>query len=182
MDASDHTAVTNNFLQSLFSQCNFALISVTITRASEHYDFRYYLETLLTYGTDSAATHLTNTWYRVIGDMLPCDPAAANVTATTNRGFITRWDKHSASKELQVLVRLHSDLFNLPLVLLPGVSLQIRLTKALPAFYMMSKEDDSKTSFKFLDAQLLVKRVKYDPVMLLAHNATLNTGLSHGIT
>ena len=41
---------------------------------------------------------------------------------------------------------------------------------------MMSKEDDSKTSFKFLDAQLLVKRVKYDPVMLLAHNATLNTG------
>jgi len=41
---------------------------------------------------------------------------------------------------------------------------------------MMSKEPDSKTTFKFLDAQLLVKRVKTDPVTPLAHVATLNTG------
>jgi len=41
---------------------------------------------------------------------------------------------------------------------------------------MMSKEADSKTTFKFLDAQLLVKRVKSDPVTILAHTATLNTG------
>jgi len=41
---------------------------------------------------------------------------------------------------------------------------------------MMSMEADSKTTFKFLDAQLLVKRMKSDPVTLLAHNATLNTG------
>jgi len=39
---------------------------------------------------------------------------------------------------------------------------------------MMSKEADSKTTFKFLDAQLL-KRVKPDPVTLLVHTATLNT-------
>ena len=41
---------------------------------------------------------------------------------------------------------------------------------------MMRKQADSKTTFKFLDSQLLVKRVKPDPVMLLAHIATLNTG------
>jgi len=41
---------------------------------------------------------------------------------------------------------------------------------------MMSKQADSKTTFKFLDAQLLVKRVKPDPVTLLDHTATLNTG------
>jgi len=40
----------------------------------------------------------------------------------------------------------------------------------------MSKEADSKTTFKLLDAQLLVKRVKPDPVTLLAHTATLHTG------
>ena len=71
---------------------------------------------------------------------------------------------------------MHSDLFNVTLVFLPGVSLQIRLTKPRPAFYMMRKESGSKTTFKFLDAQLLVKRVKSDPVSQLAHNATLNTG------
>jgi len=72
-------------------------------------------------------------------------------------------------------MRLHSDLFNVSLVLVPGVSLQIRLTKARPSFYMMSKEADSKTAFKFLDAQLFVKCVKPDPATLLAHTATLNT-------
>jgi len=77
---------------------------------------------------------------------------------------------------LQLFGRLHSDLFNVPLVLLPGDSLQIRLTKARPSFYMMSKEADSKTNFKFLEAQLLVKRVNPDPFTLLAHTATLNTG------
>ena len=41
---------------------------------------------------------------------------------------------------------------------------------------MMSKEAGSETTFKYLDAQLLVRRVKTDPVTLLAHNATLNTG------
>ena len=96
--------------------------------------------------------------------MLPCDNTTATVTATTNRGFITRCHKLSASKELLLFVRLHSDLFKVPLVLLPGVSLQIRLTKTRHAFYMMSKEVDSNTTLKFLDAQLMVKRVKSDPV------------------
>ena len=89
-------------------------------------------------------------WYCDIGDMLPCAPTTAIVTAMTKRGFITRWDKLSASKDLQLFGRLHSYLFNVPLILLPGVSLQIRLMKARPSFYMMIKETDSKTTFKFL--------------------------------
>ena len=86
--------------------------------------------------------------------MMPCDPTSATVTAVTNRGFNTRWDRLSASKELQLFGRLHSDLFNVPLVLLPGVSLQIRMTKSRPSFYMMNMEDASKTTYKFLDDQL----------------------------
>ena len=41
---------------------------------------------------------------------------------------------------------------------------------------MMSKEADSKTTFKFFDTQLLLKRVNLDPATLLAHTATLNKG------
>ena len=125
----------------------------------------------------AAATHPTNAyWYRDTGDMLPCDSTTATLITIPNRGFIKRWDKIKASKELQVFERLHSDLFNVQLVLLPGVSLQISLTQARHSFYRMNKEADSKTNSKFLDAQLLVKREKPDPVMLLAHTATLNTG------
>jgi len=95
-----------------------------------------------------ADTNLTNAyWNRNTGDLLPCNPSAATVTATTNRGLNTHWDKLSASKDLQLFGRLHGDLFNVTLELVSGVSLLIRLTKARPALYVMRKEADSKTTF-----------------------------------
>ena len=63
LDFSDHTGVTNNFLYSLFSQCNFTLFGVNITQDSEHYHYRSYLETLMTYGSVAAATHLSNAYW-----------------------------------------------------------------------------------------------------------------------
>jgi len=86
--------------------------------------------------------------------MLPCVSAAETLAATNNRGLITRWDRLRASKDIQLFGRLHSDLFNVPLFIMPGTSLQIRLTQALHSFYMISTDADSKITFKFLDAQL----------------------------
>jgi len=40
----------------------------------------------------------------------------------------------------------------------------------------MNKTTDSKPVFKFLDAQLLVRSVRPNPVILIAHNLTLNKG------
>jgi len=59
LDASDITKGTNNFLHSLFSQCSISLNGVNITPASELYTYRSYLESLLTYGSDAANSHLT---------------------------------------------------------------------------------------------------------------------------
>ena len=58
----DFTAVGKNFLHSLFSQCSITLNGVTITQASEIYHYSSYLETLLTYGSDAAASRLTNSF------------------------------------------------------------------------------------------------------------------------
>jgi len=54
VDFTDLTTVSNNFLRSLFSQCNDTLNGVTITQESEHYHYRSYLETLMRYGTDAS--------------------------------------------------------------------------------------------------------------------------------
>jgi hypothetical protein len=70
VDLTDHTAVTNNFLNSLFSQCNVLLNDVNVTQASEHYHYRSYLEKLLTYGCDAAGSHLSASyWYLDKGDV-----------------------------------------------------------------------------------------------------------------
>jgi hypothetical protein len=60
LDEKDFTAVTNNFLHSLFGQCSISLNNVCVTQSTEFYNYRSYLETLLTYGNDAAQTHLTN--------------------------------------------------------------------------------------------------------------------------
>ena len=44
-DETDKTAVVNNLLHSLFSQCNVQLNGVPITQASDLYNYRAYLET-----------------------------------------------------------------------------------------------------------------------------------------
>jgi len=71
--------------------------------------------------------------------MQPVDPSAENVTAMTNRAFILRLNRISASREVELFGRLHSDICNVPLYLLPGVRLQIRLTSSRPSFYLMNK-------------------------------------------
>jgi len=56
---TDYTAVVNNLLYSLFSQCTIYLNSTQITQATELYPYRAYIETLSTYGNDAANAHLT---------------------------------------------------------------------------------------------------------------------------
>jgi hypothetical protein len=182
LDATDHTAVTNNFLHSLFSHCTITLNSDMITPASGLYGYRAYLETLLTYGSDAAASLLTNAfWYLDNGDTQPND-STDTYTDVTNKGFIARRNRIKQKKEVELYGRLHSDICNNPTHLLPGVNMQIKLTKARRAFYLMNKDVDSKVEFKFLDAQLLVKSVRPNPAYLLAHNATLPRGLARYIT
>jgi len=80
LDASDFTAGTKNFLHSLFSQCSISLNGVNITPASELYPYRSYLESILTYGSDAANSHLTNTyWYLDKGDIFAGDPTSDNI-------------------------------------------------------------------------------------------------------
>jgi len=174
-DETDHTGVTNNLLHSLFSQCNVQLNGVPITQAGDLYNYRSYLETLLTYGTDAAATHLTNAyWYLDSGNMLACDPTIGSLS--NNKGFIKRWELCKHSKEIQLYGRVHADICNVPQLILPGVRLQIRFTKAKPAFYLMHKDATSSAQLKFLDAQRLVNHVKPNPAILMAHNTVLQKG------
>ena len=54
--------------------------------------------------------------------------------------------------------------------------MQKKIDKARQEFYLMNKYADSKVIFKFLDAQLLVKRVRKKPAYLVAHNTALQAG------
>ena len=87
-----------------------------------------YIETLLTYGNDAAESHLKNGyWYLNAGNMKGRD--YTKPTETTNGGSVTRCNKMKESQTIEMYGRIHSDICNVPLYLLPGVKIQIKLTK-----------------------------------------------------
>jgi hypothetical protein len=86
--------------------------------------------------------------------------------------------RQKQSKEIEMYGRIHSDICNVPKFLLPNIRLQIKFTKANPSFYLMNTAADSKTIFTFIYAKLIVKRVRPNPRIHLAHEETLKTSLS----
>jgi len=168
IDEKEFTSVTNNFLHSLFSQCTVSLNGTTITQAIELYNYRSLLETLLTYDNDAATKHLRNAmWIMDDGNMVACDPTS--VDSSNNKWFMTRCSLTKKNQEIEFYGRVHTDFCNVPAYLLLGVRVQIKFTKAKAGFYLMNKDAESKTVYQFLDAQLLVKRVRPNPTIPLAH-------------
>ena len=53
------------------------------------------------------------------------------------------------SQTIEMYGRIHSDICNVPLYLLCGVIIQIKLTKVMQAFFLMSNKADSKVIFQF---------------------------------
>jgi hypothetical protein len=124
---------------------------------------------------DAAISHLTNVyWHRDEGNMLACYPTDT-YTDTTNKGFIRSWNLQKQSKVIQMVGRVNSDICNVT-HLLPGGRVQVKMMKGRREIYLMNKDADSKIVFKFLDAQLLVKRVKPNPAYLVAHTKALQPG------
>ena len=137
LDEKDFTAVNNNFLHSLFSQCTVSLNGTTITQSTELYNYRSLLETLLTYGNDAATKHLRNAmWIMDDGNMVACGLSSDD--ASNYKVFVTRCILTIKSQEIELYGRVHSDFCNVPVYLLPGVRAQIKFTKARTGFYLMN--------------------------------------------
>jgi len=115
-------------------------------------------------------------WLLIFLDAVDIQSCNQTKAESTNTGFINRWNRIKQSKEVQLLGRLHSDICNVIPYLLPGVKLQIKLTKGKRAFYLKNTKADSTTKFQFLEACLIVNRIRPNPAYLIAHNTTLSKG------
>ena len=72
--------------------------------------------------------------------------------------------------------RLHAEICNVPTHIINGVKMQIKLTKAKLAFYLLSNTEDSKAYFKVLEALLYVNVIQPSADVIASHNGTLLQG------
>jgi hypothetical protein len=119
-----------------------------VTLHENIYHYKYYLEKLLDYGSDANSTHLiTSFWYpdtATDDGLLKADAG--------NSGYVRRLGHLFDSKTVEVIGRLHGDLFNSNSMLINGVDMNIKLTRAPSSFYLLRPADDSKMKIKIMEA------------------------------
>ena len=176
--AADTVGPINNFLHSLFSQVDVSFNGTIITNSTNTYPYRAYLENLLSYGPDTKASQLTAALYYQdeSGKMDKRNPLAA-AEADINSGLTKRATFTAESKEVDMIGRIHSDIFFQQRYMLNEVNTKIKLTRSKDAFCLTATGAET-FKVKITSAAMHIRKVKISPSIYLAHAKTLENGMA----
>lgn len=156
---------TNNFMHSMFSSCDIFFNQKPVSPANNAYAYRAYFETLLNYGPSAKRSSLTSVlWYD--------DTAGKMDDLSNNEGLKARRELFGVDDTIDLIGHLHADVLNQERFLLNGVEVRIRLVRSKNEFCLMYPEGCTP-SLRILDATLLIRRVKINPSILVAHARAL---------
>ena len=169
--AATEVGPTNLFLHSLFSQVDVYLNGTLITSSTNTYAYRAMLETLLSYGQDAKTSQLTSAlYYKDVAGRMDSIDFAANAV---NAGLQSRRELVQQSRVIDMMGRIHADIFFQDRYMLNEVGVKIKLIRNSDAFCLMGNGD---FRVKIMHASLFVRKVKLMPSVFLAHAKALESG------
>lgn len=159
----DKIGPVNNFMHSMFGQLDVSLNHTGVS-STGLYPYRAYFETLLNYGPSAKKSHLSCVCWSddTAGKM--------NDLVDANLGLVERRQMF-ANKKIDMIGHLHHEIFNQDRLLLNGVDIYLRLVRSSDKFCLMDAY--GYFSVKIINAYLLVRRVKINPGVLMAHHRAL---------
>jgi hypothetical protein len=176
LDAADTVGPVNNFLHSLFSQVDVSLNGTLTTNSTNTYAYRAYIETMLSYGLEAKSSQLTSALFYKdeAGKMDKSNPLAANAV-DRNSGLAKRQTFGAESHEIDMIGRIHTDIFFQERYMLNEVNAKIKLIRSNDAFCLMATGGQQ---FKVVvtAASLLIRIIKLSTSVFLAHAKTLENG------
>jgi hypothetical protein len=176
--AASTVGPVNNFLHSLFSQVDVTLNGTLITSSTNTYPYRAYIEDVLSYGSAAKKSQLTAAlFYKDEADKMDKPNPLAADAADKNSGLVKRTEFISLSKEVDMIGRIHTDIFFQPRYMLNEVNTRIKLTRSKDSFCLMAHGADA-FKVKITSATMMVRKVKISPNVYLAHAKTLETALA----
>ena len=174
----DDIGPVNLLLHSLFSEVDLFLNGVQITSPSGCYAYQAYLQTLLSYSSAVKKTQLAMALF----DMDQHDHFNS-LDPGENPAMGRRKARVAKSQPVELLGRLHADLFHQSKYLLSHLDLRVKLTRSKDSFVLMSAplpagadgqaQRRSNGLVELLDAAFYVRKVKIAPAIALAHAKTL---------
>jgi hypothetical protein len=166
----DSVAPVNLLLHSLFQQLDVALNGTLVSSSTNTYAYRAYLETLMNYGKGAKETQLTSSlWYKDVTKM----DDTITTDAGVNFGLVKRAMMTSNGKTVDMIGRLHCDLFHQEKLLLDQVGMHIKLTRSSSKFVLMTADEGVKYAVKIEKAKLYVRKVTVLNAVTLAHAKAL---------
>ena len=167
LDLVDPVAPVNNWLHALFSQVDVYLNGTLVTPSTNTYAYRAYIETLLSYGPDAKDTQLTSQlWHKDTATRMDAVEIADGPAA--NEGFVVRRESILRSRLVDMMGRLHVDLFLQDKFLINGVDVKIRLVRSKPAFALMAGGNHDY-KIQIVNAALFAKKATLNPTVQMAH-------------
>ena len=163
LDADESVGPVNNWLHSLFSQVDLSLNGTLVTSSTNTYAYRAYIETLLSYGPDAKSTQLTNQlWYKDKASRMNAVELVGG--PDPNHGFVTRREYITGSRVVDMIGRLHVDMFLQDKFLINGVDVKLRLVRSKPSFALMA--GGPHLDYKItINATLFVKKATLNPAV-----------------
>ena len=165
----------NLTLHSMFSDVNIFLNTTQVTNYSGAYPYVAYLQTLLSYSPGVKDTQLQMGMY--YGDTAG---HFQDVVGDQNVGMVARKHRAAESKTLDMLGRLHCDLFHQGKYIISHLDIRVKLSRAKNSFVLscgmigeLAARQRLPYKLQVLDASLIVRKVTVSPVVALAHEKTL---------
>lgn len=155
-------------IASLFNQLDVCLGDRLVSQSNNSYPYRAFLDCILNYSDQTLNSQFSaGMFYRDTGGFHESTDLDGD-----NEGFKNRARLTAQSKKVELMGRLHTDLFFQDRLLIPGLDLKIKLTRNRDAFCLMSGDvEDYKVAI--LSATLFMKRVTVTAGVRLAHAETL---------
>ena len=143
---------SNNIISTLFEQVDVYLGGHLVTSSTSMYSYRAMFEVLLNYSSQSKNDQMQlGMYYKdTSGHMSETDPAKSN-SGLTSRHTLTK-----KSAVVEVIGRIHADIFNQGRLILNSLPLRILFHRQKDAFCLMSDEDKFKVNV--VDAVMCVRK------------------------
>ena len=150
-------------LKRLITMC-----SLFVTPSTNTYAYRAYIETLLSYGTDAKDTQLTGQlWHKDTATRM--DAVDIDGGPTANARFLARRANIVRGRVVDMMGRLHVDLFVQDKFLINSVDVNIRLVRSKPAFALMAGGVNPDYKITIDNATLFAKKATLNPIVQMAH-------------
>jgi hypothetical protein len=174
----DPVGPVNNLLHSLFSQVDISLNGTLITNSTNTYPYRSYIEDLLSYGPSAKKSQLTAAlFYKDEAGKMDKENPFADTAADQNSGLVKRSTFTAKSREVDMVGRIHGDIFFQQRYMLNEVNTRIKLTRSKDNFCLMAS-GGTQFKMKITSASMMIRKVKVSPSVYLAHAKTLEHGMA----